>query len=391
MQSKQVNRIEILRCILPFLCLLLTTSLCSSMIIPFMGFFIVEGLGREPWSISLYAGLAMLLTVFANRMFSKRLDRGETAFPLIGIAAIGYVVANLSLVVVPSFVTLITVAVIGFGLSSSATSTLYSLGHGVAKTAGLRPETFNSFMRATTSTAWMMGPALSFSVAGRFSPETVFQVAFCLGVIWLVLWYQVVSRDARIRSKSEAQNDLTPPPRELLLAATVCFCISLGHSLTFTALPLFYVKELNLPTYAPGLAFTMKTLVEIFAILSTPWLIVKFGLRPMLMGIALISAATIQYLHTVTSLAEMLIGAAFEGFYYGLYASVGLSFVQSFAGGQLARATAIYWNTLILSGLIAGPLAGLVAHFESFALTIQLASIGGIISFLLLCFVKGAR
>ncbi|NIZ15422.1 MFS transporter [Phaeobacter sp. HF9A] len=369
---------------LPFLLLLITSTLCSAMIVPFMGYFIVEGLGRAPWAISLYAAMATLLTIGVNRVFSARLDRGQSAFALIGLAGGGYLCATLALSLYPAFATLLSIGVLGFGLSSSATSTLFSLGHGVAETAGLKSQSFNAIMRATTSTAWMMGPALSFFVADQLGPNAVFRVALGLAVVWLLLWPQVIPRAARLPTKDTPADAPAQTPRGLWLAASVCFCLSLGHSLTFTALPLFYVQEVGLPTYAPGTAFSMKTFVEIFAILATPWLIARFGLRALLMCIALLAAGTIQLLARVQSFDQMLLGAALEGLYYGLYASVGLSFIQSFANGRMAHATATYWNTLMISGLIAGPLTGLIAQYYSFGLVVQIASVGGLCGFVLL-------
>ncbi|MEL7416178.1 MAG: MFS transporter, partial [Pseudomonadota bacterium] len=108
------------RKIVPFLSLLFVGTLCGSMIVPFMGYFIVEGLGREPWTISLYAGSVALIVVMINRHFARRMDGGARPFPLIGVAVGGSVVASTALVVAPGFWTVMTFGVLGFSASASA-------------------------------------------------------------------------------------------------------------------------------------------------------------------------------------------------------------------------------------------------------------------------------
>lgn len=128
----------------PFLFLLFIQTLCNSMIIPFMAFFIVEGLGREPWAISVYSAVALVLTISANRLFARRIDAGRRVFPLVGIAGGGYMLAALSLWVWPAFPVVMTAGVLGFGLSSSAVSTMFSLGGNLAERHGIARSRFNA-------------------------------------------------------------------------------------------------------------------------------------------------------------------------------------------------------------------------------------------------------
>ncbi|XHE55896.1 hypothetical protein L0Z66_04175 [Phaeobacter sp. BS34] len=59
---------------LMFLLLLFCGTICTAMIVPFMSYFLVRGLGYEPWIISVYAGMAISLTLVANRQFARRID-----------------------------------------------------------------------------------------------------------------------------------------------------------------------------------------------------------------------------------------------------------------------------------------------------------------------------
>ena len=63
----------------------------------------------------------------------------------------------------------------------------------------------------------------------------------------------------------------------------------------------------------------------------------------------------------VETVTHMIVVAALEGFYYGLFAGVGITFVQSFAGGRMGRATSMYVNSLFLGGAIGGVSMGFIA------------------------------
>ena len=355
------------------------------MIVPYMGFFIVNELGQEPWTISVYAGGVAVLATLSNKYFARRIDNGDSAFALIGVAVSGYLMGCLMLALFPSLSTVLTFGIIGFGVSTSAISTMFSLGVRLAEKQQLDRTRINAYMRATTSTAWMAGPALSFFVADLYGGTRVFYLGASLSILWVLLWWKATPKHQPTNSaESEKDANDTIPAHVLWLAVLFIFCLSSAHSLTFTALPLFYVQEVGLPGYAPGTAFTMKTLIEVFAIFTTPLLIVKFGLKRSLLATSVLAVMTIQFIAYVQTYPQMLLGAAMEGLYYGLYASLGISYIQSLARGRSARATALYWNTLIISGVLAGPLVGFIAQLYSFQTVIKLASMVALFAVLVL-------
>lgn len=369
----------------PFLLLLFTGTLCNSAVVPFMGFFLIDGLGQPPWMLSVYSFAAIILTVTANRAFGRRIDAGVPVFPLIGIAASGFAIASLSMAFSPTLPVMLTIGVVGYGVSASAISTMFSLGGHMAERHGIARTQFNAIMRATTSTAWMIGPAVSFLAAGQFGNEIVFKGAAALGLAWLAWWFLTLPRDVQAKAPTPPLiTGAVPANTGLWLAAAFIFAMSVAHGLTFTALPLFFVTEVGLPDYAPGFAFSVKTFVEVFAIFSTPFLMARFGLRGPLLVTTCIAVFAIAYLSTVTSLPQMVIGSALEGLYYGLFASLGISYVQSFAQDRPAQATAIYWNTLMISGLLSGPAVGLIAQASSFQTVLQVSSVGAVIAVIVL-------
>ena len=84
---------------LPFLVLLFTGTLSISMIVPYMGFFLVEGLRLEPWVISVYSGAVAIIVVVLNKGFARAMDAGVPPFRMAGIAALGTLSAAGSLAI----------------------------------------------------------------------------------------------------------------------------------------------------------------------------------------------------------------------------------------------------------------------------------------------------
>lgn len=361
------------------LLLLLVGVMSSASIVPFMGVYIVEGLGKEPWLISIYTGITISLTLIVNRQFGEWIDKGARISLLIVVSIVAFIVANLAIITVQKFWVLVTVASLCFSIANAATSTMYSYGRLYAERAGLDTTRYNSYLRTMTSLGWMLAPALSFFVASRLGPIAVFQLALALAAIWLLLWHTTVPKNFVSPATRTASNDAATgsgsTAKSLWFAAFICLCFSLAHTLCMSALPLFYLKEAGLPTYAPGLSFSVKTLIEIFCILGSPWLIKRFGARESLIGSAMIAVLSFYVLSQVTSIEQMIFGATLEGLYYGIFAGVGITYIQSFADGKMARATSLYMNSLFLGGLISGSAMGFIAQISDFRTVIQLASL----------------
>ncbi|WP_051927386.1 MFS transporter [Ruegeria halocynthiae] len=348
-------------------------SFCASLTAPFIPFYIVQELGHPPWKISIYSALAILLTVTLNRAFAARLDSGHRFAPLVNASIAGYMTALISVLIWPSYWTLITVGVLGFSLSGSSLSTMYSFGRISAERYGFDITAFNAWLRAMTSLGWMMGPALAFFVAGQWGASWTFCFALGAALIWAVLRWYAMPRDARAEAADKTPPDSAYAERALWLAVGACLLFSAAHVLCTSALPLFYVREAGLPAYAPGLSFSIKTGTEIVMILTTPALLRRLAPLSVLTLSGGLGLCAFLMLSQVTGVTAMVFGAALEGAYYGLFAGVSMTYVQNFANGRMARANALYVNSLFIGALVAGPSVGMIAQFASFQTAILAA------------------
>ncbi len=67
---------------------LLVGALCSASLAPFMGYFIVEDQGEQPWKISVYSALVSITTMAGNRFFGERIDNGARIQRLVQMATV---------------------------------------------------------------------------------------------------------------------------------------------------------------------------------------------------------------------------------------------------------------------------------------------------------------
>ena len=90
---------------------------------------------------------------------------------------------------------------------------------------------------------------------------------------------------------------------------------------------------------------------------------------------ACLAAVSMVLFAQVTALWQVLAIAVLEGTYYGLFAGVAISFVQSFAPDRPGRATAVYMNSLFLGGMIGSISMGFIASAASFQTVLYTAAL----------------
>lgn len=360
-----------------------------------MSVYIVQTLGKDPWMIALYTMVTLILSLIVNRQYGEWIDAGKRVSLLILTSIIAFALAISSILLIPNYWLLVMFVSPCLAIANAAVSTMYSFGRLHAEREGLNIPRYNSYLRSMTSLGWMIAPAIAFFIAGAINAWAVFKFALALSGIWMFFWWWIMPKDFTGTHTSETSSATAPPNKSgrntLWLAAAVCLAFAMAHTMTMAALPLFYIQEVHLPTFAPGLSFTVKTGIEIIAILLSPLIMSRLGARTTLFAAALLAICAFYVLSNVTTISGLIFGAALEGLYYGTFAAVGLTFVQDFANGRMARATSLYMNSLFMGGLIASPLMGLTAQFFSFKLSIQLSSVWAVAAILLLIYMSPKR
>ncbi len=355
-----------------------TNSLGVSVLIPLMSFFIVDGLKAAPWQVGLYTALLMPLTLAANRWAGERLDHGFAVRRLLLIPVCAFVLVSALLTQVSSLLMLVLLIAPLMSLSNMGSGTIFTFGRLYAIRHDLDIGRVNSLLRMTVSLGWMIGPAVSFTLVASFGFVAAFSCAFAIGLVYLILWYFVVPAGFRAAPRPRSNTGREPINRGLLIAGLSCLGFVVTNSLFVSAMPLYFVRETGLPGSTPGLSLSVKCLVEIFVIFASVRLAERIGTRQVLMLAACLAAASMLLFAQASALWQVLAISVLEGTYYGLFAGVAISFVQSFAPDRPGRATAVYMNSLFLGGMIGSVSMGFIASAADFRTVLFVAALSSL-------------
>lgn len=370
--------------------LLVTGSICMSSLIPVMGFFIIEGLGEPAWKVGFYTGIALPLSMLINRWFGEKLDQGVRVRRLLLVSVSAFICFCMVLASIPSFVLLVLLGAPLMSIANGSSSTTFTYGRLYAEQAGFDITRTNSWLRMGISLAWMIGPALAYVLIDQFGFMVTFAVSGAAGVLWLLLCFSCVPADYAGPQRSREKDKAEKTDWGMLLAALCCLFFAVSNTLFVSAMPLFFIREAALPGYAPGLSLSIKCFLEIFAIFASARLAQRFGVRGVIYAAAIAGTVTMVLFTQVSSVVGVVSYAALEGLYYGLFAGVAITFVQSFAPEKPGRATAIYMNSLFMGGMIGSVSMGFIATAFDFRTVLLFSAASLASAIVVLVFTRGA-
>jgi len=364
--------------------LVLIGSICTSSLIPAMGYFIIEHLGEPAWKVGFYTVLVAVLSLTLTRIYGERLDASASVRLLLISAILAYLAYCLLLSQLTSFLLLLLIGTPLMSLANTANGVAFTFGRLTATREGYDITRVNSWLRMGVSLAWMIGPALTFSLIGLIGFTATYFVSFALGLVWLALWHLTIPRGFRALPRPKTDEDIDGTNWGLWLAGFTVLMFVITNSLALYALPLFALTEIGLTDAAHGLALTVKCGVEVFAIFGAARLSRTFGVRPVLVLSTVLGVASMILFTHVQTLPQLLAVAGLEGLYYGLMAGLGITYVQTFAPDRPGRATAVYMNSLFLGGMIGSVAMGFIASAFDFRSVLFVAAACGLMAAVLL-------
>jgi MFS transporter, SET family, sugar efflux transporter len=370
------------------ICLLVLGSTCNSSLIPAMGYFIVEGLQQPAWKIGFYSGLMAPLSMLVNRQIGRMLDNSVPVRKILGVSIAAYILFAGLLASTPEFFLLVLLGAPLMALSNGATASTLTYGRLYANANALEAGQFNAFLRMGISFAWMIGPALTFFLISQIGFRKTYLFSVCLGLIWCTAWYFTVPGNFRAPPKSSQNETFEGTDWALWLAALSCTFFALGNILFVSVSPLYFIEQIGLPGFTPGLLLSIKCFVEVCAILYAARLATRLGARSVLIIASLLAVSAFLLMGQVTTVWQAAAIALLEGFYYGLFAGVSITYIQSFIPKTPGRATAIYSNSLFLGGLVGSVSMGIIASGFDYRAVVYTAAGAGCLAFVVLLVAK---
>ena len=208
-----------------------------------------------------------------------------------------------------------------------------------------------------------------------------------IGIIFV--WWVLPNPTATAKNIINDKPEKAPLYFWFLAAAVVMG--SLGNNMYSTSLPLYTIKELQLPSYTPGLLMGLVAALEIIVMLWSSQLSRRFS-KKNIMIIAFCFGFIFYYgIFNVTTLWQLVTLQFVNAMFYGLFAGVSLTLMQEQLPDRVGFTTAVYSNAFKVGVMIGASATGVIAQFLSFRhanLGAMCASIIGILSLLLFNYYK---
>ncbi|KZL14648.1 MFS transporter [Pseudovibrio sp. Ad37] len=359
-------------------------------VIPLLSTYIIEELQEPAFNLALVIGGFSVVSLATNRIFGGLIDGGNRVKPLLLINICAFTVHALIQLTAPSYLSLVILGIPLIGISAGALSTMYSTGRLIAEQTGRDPGTFNLHMRICLSLGWVFGPPAAFLLYGTYGFQEIHLAAAISAFIWLTLCLLFIPATLKTHIKKHAQESSTANtvPMMLLIACVPVFALSAANSVFFSAGPVYFIKEMGLSVSVPGWAFATKSLFEViiiyFAIKPTQ----RIGERNMMLLSGLGAMLFFATITSATSVGQVLMLCIIEGMYYGICASVGITFIQNYARHKPGIATSYFVNAIFVGGLAGNVLTGLIASYTTFQNTILSSVVLAALATLILLVIK---
>lgn len=147
---------------------------------------------------------------------------------------------------------------------------------------------------------------------------------------------------------------------------------STGNIMYASSLPLYTIKELNLPSYAPGLLMGIVACIEIPVMFFSNQLSKKITKKSLMVIGFCFGIVFYLGIFNATQLWHFIILQFINAVFYGLYAGIGLTLLQEQLPNQIGFTSAVYSNGIKIGLMFGSTAAGVIAQYFNF----QFANLG---------------
>lgn len=358
-----------------FIGLSILTGLVSAFVSPLMSYFLVDFLKTPPMYIGIYMGGVTLSGLVLSQWFGAKADQGTSARKLYLIATLGIITALLIFMNTVSFALILLAGVVFMGIGNANMPQMLTISRQWAGENKVDIAKFNGKIRASISFSWMIGPPVAYLVVASFGFIGTFSLAvfFAFVCLLFVVYFIPENTIQTVRKKGEKPQKA---PLSFWLLSFAIVMGSTGNIMYSSSLPLYTINELKLPNYVPGFLMGIVACIEIPIMLFGSRLIKTINAK-YLMKIAFVFAIIFYVgIFNATELWHFIVLQFVNAIFYGLYAGVGLTFLQEELPERVGFTSSVYSNAIKIGLMLGASFAGVIAQFLSF----QYANLGAAIA-----------
>lgn len=350
-----------------FLIVAFLTGIAGALQTPTLSLFLSTEVIDSPFMVGLFYTGSAVIGIIVSQLLATYSDRAGDRKRLILLCCLLGAVGCLLYAYNRNYYILLFIGVILTSFGSTANPQMFALAREYAEKTGKEAVMFSSILRAQVSLAWVIGPPIAFALALGFGFPFMYLAATVtfLGC-GVIVWYLLPSMPKPKVRTTEALEAPRRNRRDTLLLFAACSLMWTSNSMYIINMPLYLVRELQLPEKLAGVMMGTAAGLEIPTMLIAGYYAQRFGKR-LMMRIALV-AGIVFYVGMLMFTApwQLLILQAMNAVFIGILAGIGMLYFQDLMPGQAGAATTLFTNSTRVGWIIAGSIAGVVAEFWSY-------------------------
>ncbi|WP_133543496.1 MFS transporter [Mesocricetibacter intestinalis] len=373
-----------------FLLIAFLTGIASAFQLPTLSLFLSREIKVSPLMVGSFYALNAIVGILISQLLAGYSDKHEDRRQVIFFCCLFAVVGCLIFAYSRNYYMLAFFGTVLLGLGSAANPQSFAFAREYAESTGREGLMFTTIMRTQISLAWIVGPPLSFSIALSWGFDYMYLVAALAFLLCALLGISLLPKISRTTAISSKDTNMAPSSnrKSVLYLFIACFLVWTCNSMYLINMPLYVIRELQLPERLAGILMGTAAGLEIPIMLLGGYLS-KYISKKQLMRIALAAGllfyTMLLFLHGTAQLIGLQL---LNALLVGIVATIGMVYFQDLMPRQMGAATTLFSNAAKSSWVIGGPLAGLIAQLWHYNSVFYLAALLLLIALFLLNRVK---
>ncbi|WRH21082.1 MFS transporter [Pantoea sp. JZ29] len=351
----------------------ITVAVSYTFILPVMSIFLINGLHASPVFLTFYSLGTSLSGLFFCQLMGSLSDKGYPDKRLFILSVLALSLTGIAFAYCRYPVQALLIGIFLLGPGNACVTLFLSIIRKHSLEAGINPTRLNTQMRTCVSVVWIAGPTLAFIFADRFGFAFDFLISALLSGMTILLCHLMLPVGEKTSGPGIAKSDEVRKPRissDIWALGAVIILANLSNKIYMTVMPLYLVKDLNLPVSFPGFLLGSAAIIEIPVMLAASRLADKTGKELLFMAGFLFASAYYCLLLLASNRAELIALQILNAVSFGIFTALGISVIQDALPERSGFASAFYFNAM-RTGMIAGNgITGLMAQLTGFRMTL---------------------
>lgn len=352
---------------LAFLVVAFLTGIAGALQTPTLSLFLSSEVNVRPTMVGLFFTGSAVIGILVSQFLAGRSDKKGDRKSLIFLCCILGALASVLFAWNRNYFILLFVGVLLSSFGSTANPQMFALAREHAERTGREAVMFSSILRAQVSLAWVIGPPIAFALALGFG----FKVMYLAAATTFILCGALVWKMQPSMPKAAGTNGATLQAprqnrRDTLLLFIACTLMWTANGMYLINMPLYVMRELNLPEKLAGMLMGTAAGLEIPTMLLAGMVARRFGKRFLMRCAVLAGVLFYAGLLFITGTWQLIALQLLNALFIGVLAGIGMLYFQDLMPGQAGAATTLFTNTTRVGWIVAGSIAGTVAEIWSY-------------------------